>query len=472
MNPLDLLRFFRSEILYVYLGRPDKYSIEFGLHGGHIKSTEGAPPENLINLRFAFRELPDGELAIAAYIPDLMENTAASERLKWGCFELPPSAFFGSSDPNFEEWLSVYFKGNWASETPPLQQIVRGVEWANAITKTVAGYDIFSFRHDELTTIHFPFTNHTHAYQDAHRELYRYMFDGINKHCIQKLNDMRKNPIPKLDEMSGFKAIKHSFPSLNNSLVPALDKIGRQRSLSTHGNRPAAVKFEAYKHFLLDLQSLAKGLEDLVSALEHEFGISRQRALALAALPKHSNAPHSNPEANVLSKYFGHGIDACIVCVIKKNGEATRDALVIQFIDGSQIAISFSADVAGFLRKEAPKSTDLDANFAILDSRGLKQANIECENELMGIFIAQGIIQNCAGRKIVNFHFCDVEEESEFLPRRQLLFLDLEDGSSIVIEPTWNLGHKVTDDGVVDLSDQSLAPEDIHLQINLRYIPI
>lgn len=467
MNPLGFLRFFRSEILYVYLGRPDKYSIEFGLHGGHIKSTESAPPENLINLRFAFRELPDGELAIAAYKPDLMKNTAASEQSKWDCFELDPSEFQDSPDPKFEEWVSVYLKGDWAKETPPLQQLIKQVEWANALSQVHAGCGIFSIRHTELVSLRFPFVNHTHAYEDAHRELYRYINDALDVECINKLGSILKRK--SSNSKKGYKALKAAFPEATY-LQEILGHISKYRGKSVHKVRESAVRCEAYETFVYDLERLAKSVEHLVYILEYNFYTGKEKALALASLPTYSDTPVDKPENTNLSKYLHQEISGVEVCEIKKSGEVSRDALRIRFNSGSQIAITFHADGITFISKKTPAASDMSVSFSIIDHDAIKQLKLECSEDLTKLYIHQGVIQKLVGRQLVGFRIHAVTEDSAYLPQRQLLFLDLEDGSSVVVEPTWNLGDKV-EDGLVHLVGEDTMPESIHLQLGLVYIP-
>jgi len=471
---LDNLAFFRSEILSVYIGRPDKYIVEFGLYGGHIKSLQGTPQENVIDLRFAFRELPDGELAIAAFKPDLENNTAESERSKWSGFELSPSDFREHIDPNFKEWVSVYLMGNWAKETPPLQQVVDQIKSVNAISAVVAGCDVFSVDcdtfsayHNELLSLRFPFANNTHAYEDAHRELYRYINDAICIECVNKLGKLLK--IKPTTSKKGFKALRAVFQGAHD-LLDSLGEISRHRGKSVHKVRPSAVRYEAYKHFVTDLERLARGVENLVCILESEFDISRKKALALVGLPKYSKEATENQEINSLSTYLYQEITGFGVYVVKGKGEVTRDALYITFKNGSQVAISFSADMTVFIDNETPKPSDLIVGFDILESEELDRASIEYDEELMELLILQEAIQKLSGRKLVGFRLCDVEDESEYLPQRQLLFLDLDDGSSLAIEPALILDPKVNS-GVIDSSSQTMATEDIHLQMVLHDVP-
>jgi len=460
MEILRHLVFFNSDILHVYTGRPDKYHVEFGHYGrigGEIYGRE-------INIRFALRELPNNELAVAVFIPDLLTRTKEKERLKWKCFELHLSEFENHPDPDFDEWIAIYLKENdvWPKQEAPLKKLIEHVNFANAITRVAIDCSIFSFAGNELRRLLIPLANHTHAYEDAHRELYRYFIDGIDKKCLKKLNAIRNVEVANIDEMRSFKAFMYSFPHLNQ--IKIFEKISEQRAKSVHERRITAEPYPALKKFLNDLEDLAQPIELLVNTLERELSIGRNKAMALDYLPNFKKETKESKQLKLLFNLVGKKIIRARAVVLDKESKIKRDALILKFENEAEVAITLNANTELLAKKEALHLSDLAIEFIDMEINAAFTARVLSDENLESIFLLT-TEYSFLKKKLSNIRIHEIDKPDEVLPRRYLLFLDFEDGSSLVLEPTWNIGHKVKN-GIVHLHES----KSVHLQMIPRFI--
>ncbi len=436
-------------------------------YGGRIRTLQGpsvAPGdggwerEHGIDIRFSFRERKSGELALVVYSPDL-KKTSESERRKFHGFEVDEAEFEGIVDPQFEAWVGPQLEGRWSSKTSPTKRLEEKVKAINSITRILVKKRLFNFSEDDLRRLVYPFVNTSHAYEDAHRELYRYFIDGINKACIKDLNEARSCDI-KVDELRPHKALAKSFPITKCRLVPTLNKISTERAKSVHNQRGSAKHFPAYCKFFSDLEELANGLEDLLMALEADFSLGRKRALALVSFPIHE----CKPAPWFSEALIGKKVTGVEIRVLGGSDNLLRDVLVLSLNDGSTVGISVNGDVHSFLAKSPRYSRDLLLVFELLTAESLK--SVEIRPELSESLMLTGTFSQIENRQIVDCSVCEVKEESELLPLRQLLKLEVEDGSTYVLEPTWNLGDRI-EGGLVKVDDD----KSMHLELIPYWIP-
>jgi hypothetical protein len=79
---LGILGFFNPAVLAPYREQPDKYTITTDHFEGRVTVTseyfaqldEAAQDREYIDLKFGYRTLKDGDLTIAAYLPDLVDH--------------------------------------------------------------------------------------------------------------------------------------------------------------------------------------------------------------------------------------------------------------------------------------------------------------------------------------------------------------------------------------------------------------
>ena len=470
-NPLDYLTFFSSDILHIYLGRPDRYEVEFHNYGGRIqlaypyfekiKDSEQFNAQN-IDVHFAFRERPDGELAIAAFVPDLVQ-TGIKEREKWYCFRIDPGVFGDYTDPYFYEWTRVHLKGKWPTQTSPIQDIEDALESINAIAEVLVGQKLFRIDSGDLLRLVPPLANHTHAYQDAHRELYRYTLDAIDKLCLKELNEKRGFSVHNLDEMRGFVALKHSFPLVEDSLTPSFEKIAKQRGLSVHSPRPKPEPFPAFRTFFSDLEQLALGLKALLCSLEVAFSLGRNRARALAHLPPHE----CMDDTETCSRVKSRTVTSVELGVLTNANGVKSDVLVLAFDDGSSVGLAMTGNVADFLAAYPMDASSLTVKIRLLEDELFSEVDID-EAQTTSLVAAE-IPQKIQGQKITHCNICEATGEYSVLPHRFLLKIHLKSGAAFVLEPTWNIGHLFDASGYISAA---LEPKDLHLQFLYHWIPV
>ncbi|WP_287417776.1 hypothetical protein [Oceanithermus sp.] len=459
------LRYFDAGILNVHLARPDRYEVTMGFYGGEITLSEerhhdleerGLLDKENIRVRFALRQRYNLELALAVFAPDLEELTGENERIKWTCFEISEEEFEGVEDPEFDEWVNVYIRGQWASKPSPIWKLQEKFLTVSALTNVSIGRRLFNVERGDLKRIVYPLTNTTHAYEDAHRELYRYTIDALEKDCLRELNKRLSEPISGLDGMRATTAIEKIFPSLNSTLIPVFKRISDARGNSVHQKRVPPQPFPAYKTFLRDLEELSKGLECLLCLLESLLGLGRNKAKALEMLP-----PHECTEDNLCEAVLGKKIMDGGHLIVEEDAPK-RDALKLVLDDGTEKYIVTTGDVSQFLTTGC--TSDLFIGFSVLDRVG----KAIVDKQYTEILVLQGALPKAQGKRIRGCRLCPVVEDTEVLPKRSLLFIDFDDGSSLVLEATWNLGTEVRDGRVsADLRNR----DKVKLQYNPHWIP-
>jgi len=357
---------------------------------------------------------------------------------------------WGVEDPEFDEWVNVYIRGQWASKPSPIREIEEKFLAINALTNVSIGKRLFKVDRGDLKRLVYPLANTTHAYEDAHRELYRYTIDALEKDCLRELNKRLSEPISGLDGMRATTAIEKIFPSLGSTLIPVFKKISDTRGNSVHQRRAPPQPWPAYKTFLQDLEELSKGLECLLYLLESLLGLGRIKALALEMLP-----PHECTECNMCGVVRGKKIRD-IGHLFIDDDASKKDALKLALDDGTEKYIVTTGEISQFLT--SGYASDLVMGFSILDH--VSKAIVD--EQYTEILVLQGALPKAQGKRIRGCRLCPVVQDAEVLPKRSLLFIDFDDGSSLVLEATWNLGTEVRDGQV---------PADSREEVHLQYIP-
>jgi len=245
-------------------------------------------------------------------------------------------------------------------------------------------------------------------------------------------------------------AIEKIFPSLGSTLIPVFKKISDARGNSVHQRRAPPQPCPAYKTFLQDLEELSKGLECLLYSLESLLGLGRNKALALEMLP-----PHECTECNMCEVVRGKKIRD-IGHLFIEDDASKKDALKLVLDDGTKKYIVTTGEISQFLT--TGYASDLVMGFSILDH--VSKAIVD--KQYTEILVSQGALPKAQGKRIRGCRLCPVVEDAEILPKRSLLFIDFDDGSSLVLEATWNLGTEVRDGQV---------PLNLRNKVHLQYIP-
>src|SRR6266567_3305232 len=234
-----IVGFFDQRILAVYKSEPDKYVLETDNFEGTLKRVydddDYAIAEDHIDIRFGYRTLASGNLALAVFLPDLVEKSASHVK-QWAGYHLENPEWTTEPDPRFQMWKDRYLEGSWNVENGPRYHLENTIATINP-------------------ALNFPVAQNTHAYQDAHKDLYSYVIDGLDKQTIG-LIATHQNLTHNLNSDTTVKALKRVLPMLptNSLLWDALDKVSDERRLAGHKVRPKAKRFHAFEEFTKDLE--------------------------------------------------------------------------------------------------------------------------------------------------------------------------------------------------------------------------
>src|SRR5260370_1203343 len=121
LSSLSLLGYFDQQVLAAYRNEPHKYLIASDYFEGSLSVTneyfmelEAAGRTNeSVSIGFGYRTLRDGNLAIVAWLPDLVEKSK-SHIERWAAFRLrSPEWKEIDDDERFNNWLRRYLEGDW-----------------------------------------------------------------------------------------------------------------------------------------------------------------------------------------------------------------------------------------------------------------------------------------------------------------------------------------------------------------------
>ena len=125
----------------------------------------------------------------------------------------------------------------------------------------------------------YPAAQNTHRYEDAHRELYGVLIDGLDKKAIEELGNRLGRPINAQNSRTR-DALAKIMPAANDAIFSdPLENISAHRRLASHKVRPAARPMRAFEQFTADLESSHSALRHLRTALESELKMDADRAM-------------------------------------------------------------------------------------------------------------------------------------------------------------------------------------------------
>jgi hypothetical protein len=347
-----VIEYFDQSVLAPYLHQPDRYAIETDYFEGHVSSSyaAGAPPSDPIDVRFGYRTLASGDLAIAAFRPDLHTKSSAHVE-RWAPFTVRNPAWV-SPDPRYESWVRRYLAGQWGLDNGPRLRLQAVLKTINALTTEVVGVNLFE--HDGTESLAYPLAENTHRYQDAHQRLYGLLVDGLRKDCNAKIGAYA-GVVLKRDSDKTVSALKKlpSGPGPTSPLWNAFDTTSRERWLAGHKVRPPAARFGAFERFNEDLERWVSGLRDLLTSLEKLLDMTGEtaeaRQTAKVGLPRLGGPPPPNYSINEIRQIvgktvtkveFGHGEP--------RVGIHRTEAMVLHFSDGTCLGIRTGSNVGNF----------------------------------------------------------------------------------------------------------------------------
>lgn len=372
-----LLGYFDQTVLAAYRDEPHKYTIESDNFEGQLSVTDeyygelenAGKTSEYVSIRFGYRTLRDGNLAIVAWLPDLIERSKL-HLPRWSAFRLPTPQWTTDHDERFDKWVRRYLGGSWDVENGPVHYLGQTIKIINSVTIQLVGTPLF--KHEMDKTLGYPAAENTHRYQDSHKALYGYLIDGLSKQCISTLAAELGKSI-NVSDKNTIKAITNLFPGLKSTpnFLPAMKLVSKQRRLASHGVRPAAKNFPAFSQFTEDLSLCLGALKELLAMLEHKFGINGQgahvRQEAKKNLPEISRYSENQHMIARASRMAGKTVQRVEFGSRKRiEGVHESEALIIYFTDGSIMSLETGSNVANLRSDEnGLRPEDVHVDFIV-----------------------------------------------------------------------------------------------------------
>lgn len=355
--PKNLVWYFDAQVFASYRSEPHKYVLTDDYFEGRLRITDAYYEEleaighrGGIDILFGYRTLQSGELAVAAWFPDL-DKIPEEHKRRWDGFRLAnPQWLDYQADNRFRMWMQRYMEGSWDVPMGVLSRLKSVVQLINGLTEEAVGIPLFKY--NDATGLHFPAAENTHAYQDSHKDLYGYLIDGINKECITQIAARAGQPLNISSERT-VTALKKVLPALATSpaFTAGFEKISVGRRGSSHGVNSAR-HFAAFEEFAKDLEQCVLALLKLQAELERVLGMNAEKATARRdgkrMLPKldMSRPIHANYAIAQAPLMVGKTVKS-VELGFRQSMEQVHEseALIIHFTDGSILGISTGSNV-------------------------------------------------------------------------------------------------------------------------------
>jgi hypothetical protein len=242
----------------------------------------------------------------------------------------------------------------------------------NALTSELVGSPLF--KHVIDADLQHPVAETTHAYQDAHRQLYGYVIDGLDRRTISLLANRLQREIEAGDKRT-LDALRELFPQLGPTSLfwKAVNNISEHRRPASHGVRSEAGHFPAFGAFTQDLAVLLGGMKDLLSTVETETGLNGRKSLekseARQRLPQIVSPPEVSGEFTITeaSRMEGRTVERVEFGNRQKiKGAHDSEALLIYFTDGTVMGIETGSNATNVEGKDGDvRAEDFRVNFHI-----------------------------------------------------------------------------------------------------------
>lgn len=345
----NLLGYFDQQALASYLNEPEKYLIETDSFEGRLTVTSSYCDEleqsdrtdEYIDVRFGYRSLANGDLALVLWLPDL--ERATKHQAKWIGFLLRNPTWTQDTDDRFLKWAMRYLEGSWDVDNGPRHYLAKTMSTINGLAKEILGFPLFKYAIDP--SLSFPAAENTHRYQDAHKCLYGFLIDGIDKDCLLGLAAHIGESAQFASDKS-ITAITKLLPELAapSKFAEATSLVSKQRRIATHAVRPKAERFPAFTTFTSDLILCLDALKELLTALELRLGIkgdvAEKRNNAKARLPRIDGQVHDFASIREASKMVGKTVQKVEFGIREdiKNVHGS-ECVLIYFTDGTILGI-------------------------------------------------------------------------------------------------------------------------------------
>ena len=374
-----IIGFFEADVLSYYKDNPHMYELDTDFFEGKLMTTDthyyeleacGRLDEYISQIRFGYHSKLDGTLCVAVYLPDLMK-AAETEREKWGPFRVEES-LLSLEDKRFEMWYDRYLKGSFDVESGPRKRLAYIIEKINACSKTLVSEPLYTAIPDK--SVIYPSSQNTHAYEDAHKNLYGFLVDSLSKKCLLKLACLRNKPIPNAPNMKSTKLLRHVFDELGkgSKLHTLLSKVSEQRGNASHNVRPPATKSNAFMDFYRDLEAATTAYEELLALIESKFSVSANHELRrheiMNSLPKIDESKTIESDHSICEATRMEGKTVEKVWIGRREnakGAHQSEVIYMQFTDGKILAMDTGSNALDFKQNPAMKPDEFEVDFRL-----------------------------------------------------------------------------------------------------------
>jgi hypothetical protein len=201
----QFVRYFKPTVLAQYRAESHKFKLTVSDFEGEVSLSEShsSPSDNAqraaehIGIRFGFRRHASGEYYLAVFAPDLAEHSRGHFE-RWLPYAVDPVEMSALPDLRFEGWAKRHLLGLWEVENNVLDRLYERVLVINSLTKEAFGAALFLS--ETNPHLHAPIAEHTHAYEDAHREAYGFLIDGLDSASVARLVKRTNTMTDKTDK--------------------------------------------------------------------------------------------------------------------------------------------------------------------------------------------------------------------------------------------------------------------------------
>lgn len=373
-----IIGFFEADVLSYYENNPHKYELDTDFFEGELLTTgtyfneleSHGKADEYVNIRFGYHSKQDGTLCIAVYLPDLMK-APETEREKWFPFRVQ-KALISPEDKRFEMWHDRYLKGSFDVESGPRRRLARIIEKINACCKTLVSASLYTAIPDQF--VRYPISQNSHAYEDAHKNLYGFLIDSLSKQCLLDLASLRNIKISKPQNMKSKTLLGHVFNELGkcSKLHTFLSKVSEQRGNATHNVRPPAKKSDAFMDFYRDLAGAITAYEELLVLIESDFSLlsdyELERHRIMNSLPRIDESKAIEPNYSIYeaTRMEGKAVEKVWFGMREDiEGAHQSEVLYVQFTDGEILAMDTGSNALDLKRNAAMKPDDFRVDLRL-----------------------------------------------------------------------------------------------------------
>ena len=474
-----IIGFFEADVLNLYASHPDKYELDTDFFEAVLKTTDAysyqlkssGRLDEYISIRFGYHSKRDGTLCVAVFLPDFTKAPEIEKR-KWIPFIVEKS-LLSQEDERFTMWYDRYIQGSFEVPIAPRKQLSHIIKKINACCKTLVDEPLYTKVPDK--SISYPISQNSHAYEDAHRNLYGFLVDSLSKKCLLALACIRNQTIPEAQNMRSTTLLRHVFNKLgeHSKLHTLLSKVSKQREKSSHDVRPAAIEYDAFGNFYRDIEGSTEAYEELLKLIESEFGVSPDHELkrheAMNYLPKvvgdvephHSICEATRMVGKTVEKVeFGKREDI--------EGAHQSEVLCVKFTDSEILGLDTGSNASDLKRNASMKPNEFQVNFMLK----WVPAHSERRHEIMDSLprIVGGIESHysiCEATRMVGKTVENVEfgkrKDIEGVHQSEVLCVEFTDGEILGLD---------TGSNALDFErNAAMKPNEFHVDFMLTWVP-